>query len=221
MSTRTALARLAVVIGSTLLIGAGCSGEPAERGELGTVREVVVSESTSDDGVTESLIVTLGTPAELALEAVDTGAVAVAPWEFDPGDACVGRDVPVPTGEHGRGIAMQRGVHVAYFIATYADADAAHEAQSSLMCYHRATAALATDVGRTPGTPSHEQRQEMGWDGAHQTETRISPPMFQDDGPVVFSGRVDEVVAFLVDLDNGLDEFDGPNLAVQLAESAL
>lgn len=211
--------RLGALLGATIIAGAACSGgdSPNADGELGTVERIVVDETVGADGVTERITVTVGTPASLDVEPVDTDVEVVAPWEVSSTASCVGDEVPQPVAESTRGVVTQQGVHLAVVVARFADDEAAHDAQSGGFCYREIAAATAAQLGRSPGVSDLASQQGLDVDGGVPTEFRISVPPFDESGPTVFSGRRGASLAVVVDLDNGLDEHDGPNLALELA----
>lgn len=214
---------------STITLGAiafgvlatACSNGTGASSDLGNVNEAVAGETTDKSGVTERIIVTVGQPANLDLVPVDSPAVLVAPWEYDPGRNCEFADISVPSVEVDRGVAQQSGVHVAYFIAEFESSEIAEGVQSSVSrCYPEYTATLAATLGRTPGTTDLQQQQELSFNGTTEFETRVSPPSFGDPGPVTFTARDDRTVAFLIDLDNTLDVHDAWNLAGELVHGS-
>ncbi len=211
--------RLGVLLGATIIAGAACSGDESgdADGELGTVERIVLDETVGADGVTERITVTVGTPASLDVEPVETGVAVIAPWEVSSTATCVGDEVAQPVDESTRGIVTQQGVHLAVVVARFADDEAAHDAQSGGFCYREIAAATAAELGRSPGVSALDPQQGLDVDDGVQTEFRISVPPFDEPGPTVFSGRRGASLAFVIDLDNGLDEHDGPNLALELA----
>lgn len=225
-SARNNRIQLAAFAGAFTIVGVACSGgagsngDSAGAGELGTVREVVVEETVNADGSTETITVTLGDPASLAFEPVATDVAIVAPWETPDRENCMGPEIPQPIAELDRGVAEQGGVQLAYFVAGYASNEAASGAMSALLCYHDLAAEMADDLGRQPGEAAVGSRQELSHMGGEPAEFRISRPMFGDEGPAIFSARTGATLAFLIDLDNGLDEYDGPNLVAELTEAS-
>lgn len=198
-------------------LGTACSGGTDANSDLGNVDDIVVSETTDDNGVTERLIVTVGQPANLDLVPINSAVELVAPWEYDPGSSCMSVNIPVPSVEVDRGIAEQSGVYVAYFVAEFENVEMAADAQSGVgFCYPAHTVTLAEALGRTPGATDLQQQQELSSNGLTEFETRVSPPRFGDPGPVTFTARDDNTVAFLIDLDNRFDIHDGWNLAGEL-----
>jgi len=218
--------QLAALAGALTIVGVACSGgstsnsDSARAGELGTVREVVVEETVNADGSTEVVTVTFGEPASLAFEPVATDVAIVAPWETPERENCMGPEIPQPVAELDRGVAEQGGLQLAYFVAEYDTNEAASGAMSALLCYHDLATEMAAELGRQPGEATVGSRQEISNMGGEPAEFRISPPMFGDEGPAIFSARTGATLAFILDLDNGLDEFDGPNLAAELAEAS-
>lgn len=214
-----AIATGAITLG--LLSGACSTAGPSvdqQSSDLGNVKEVLLSESTDENGVTEEITITLGNPASLNLTPIDTSVNLVSPWDYVPGESCQLDELPMPTTELNRGLAEQSGLHLVYFVAEFDTAEAAHDAQSgSSYCYPNYTTTLAADLGRSPGVATVERLQETSFNGNAEVDTRISPPPFNDEGPVIFSARQDRVVAILIDLDNSLDSYDGMNLARELA----
>ncbi|NQY56227.1 MAG: hypothetical protein HRT86_07050 [Ilumatobacteraceae bacterium] len=209
-----ALAAVAVGSGAAALL---TSGNSTDDNQLDAVEDVVVSDQSNVDGVRERVILTLNEPADLDFDDVDRTAEFVVPSAYTPGQECLWSAPPQPTAELDRGIGVQHGVHLAYFVAQFeSDSMAAAAASSVSDCYRYYAARLAEDLGRSPGVSQLDRDQEFTIEGGMQLETRIASPSFNEPGPVGFSARNGSAVAVLLDLDNALDTFDGPSLASDL-----
>lgn len=204
------------------LLGSACIGSSEDdqaAGELGRVDEVVLSETVGDDGVTETITVSVGRPARLTMTTVDSGADLVSPGELEPSDSCLRFATPEPLEDTFRGIGEQDGVELAYFVAEYTDGDAANDAMSGAsLCYLDYAAEVAAGRGFEPSVSPHDPLQFLDLHDGEQFEFRIHTQDFDDEGPAVYSARLGSTVATVIDLDNQLDQFDAESLSLQIAE---